>query len=243
MTTAGDTPEEFDDARDFNAEMIAWLEDKDPDVWHEVAQNLNWDSATGVIDWLIAQRRLDRATAAHLFAGTDPAYYIREATINPDSEFYQLLAKILRNWKSNFYKRSELAWDESWEKRYRDAVAARRDKRDPFNIPPELLGPIRGRKTQVPPELRVENNVQLYDLFYGLGSSIGFRPGSARWHQERDPVFQKKKKLSEARAAILWEVRDTLRFYARCAPWLALFFVVAVGAALILRYINKGVVF
>ena len=53
-----------DDDRDHACAMIAWLDRQLPDVWHEVATHLSWDSAVPVLDWIVSQPRCDKATAA-----------------------------------------------------------------------------------------------------------------------------------------------------------------------------------
>ena len=237
------TGDEYDDERDHPQAMIDWLTGKDPDVWFEVTQSLNWDNSFRVLDWIISQPNCDRANAVSIFWGADPLYYLRLPTIDRNNEGYQLLYKVLRNWKAGFYKRAELAWGEDHRVRYRDAVANRPRKDDPFAIPEALLGPWRGRKPNVPANLRAENNVVLWDLLAGLGTHVGSRPGTPHWHEQRDPKLQRKNNLARERAAILNEARDNLRFFGRTLPWLALFFVVSVGGAFLLRWINKGVVF
>jgi hypothetical protein len=236
---------DFDDERDHPQAMIDWLADKSPDVWFEVTQNLNWDNAYRVLDWIISQPQCDKANAASIFWGADPLYHLRPeaAAWESSSEGFLLLDKVLRNWKAGFYTRAELAWSEDWRARYRDAVAARPDKRDPLSIPNDLLAPWKGRAPNVPDDLRVENNVVLYDLLEDLGTQAGWRPGSQRWREARDPKFQRDAKLARDRAAIRYLVADVLRFWWRSLRWLAPLGVAAIVGAFLLRWINKGVLF
>lgn len=107
-------------------------------------------------------------------------------------------------------------------------------KRDPLAIPPELLAPWKGRKPKVPKALLAENNEVLNRLFYRLGTDIGMR------HEARQ---RRKARLAEQRAEILGSVAETLDFYWRATPWLALAAVVMIGGAFVLRWIDKGVMF
>jgi hypothetical protein len=107
-------------------------------------------------------------------------------------------------------------------------------KRDPLAIPPELLAPWTGREPKVPKELLAENNARLNRLFYNLGTAITMR------HEARQ---RRKARLAEQRAEILGNVFETLDFYRRAAPWLALLAVVMIGGAFVLRWVNKGVLF
>lgn len=233
-----------DDERDHPQAMIDWLADKDPDVWFEVSKNLNWDSAEGVLEWIVSQPRCDRANAALIFWRADPAYYAKAlaAGETPRDHFYPLVQAVLHRWKTGFYTRAELALDEadSGAERYRMALAG---QRDPLALPVDLLAPLRGRKPRVPRALQATENAELWDLFYGLGTQIGARPGTNEGRKQRSPLYLPPAEMDRRRAAIRREVGETLRFYARSAKWLALFFVVAMAAAFTLRYLHKGVVF
>lgn len=241
-----DIPEEDDD-KDHAQAMIDWLADKNPDVWFEVTQHLNWDSSGRVLDWIISQPRCDKANAASVFWGANPLYYLRGDTVKRDSEGFLLLDKVLRNWKAEFYTRAELAWSEDWRAQYSEAVAARRDQDDPLSIPNDLLGPLHGRAPNVPDDMRAENNVDLYDLLYALGTDVGWRPGSAKWHGYRDPIRRRKAERraerSIQRAGILFIVRDILGFWWRSLRWIAPLSVVIIGGAFVLRWMVKGVLF
>jgi fatty acid desaturase len=86
----------------------------------------------------------------------------------------------------------------------------------------------------VPKALRAENNQVLNRLFYNLGTAITTRHEAKQWRKAR---------LAEQRAAILASAMETVDFYWRVAPWVALVTVVMVGGAFALRWINKGVLF
>lgn len=154
--------------------MIDWLADKNPDVWFDVTRHLNWDSSSRVLDWIVSQPQCDRANAAAVFWGCDPLYYVKAygSDTAATAGGLALLERVLRNWKIGFYRRAELAWDEDWRERYRRVVAARPGHRDPFAIPKDLLGPIPGRAPEIPAELRANNNAELKQLLWNLGTDV-----------------------------------------------------------------------
>lgn len=236
---------EQDEEPDHAQAMIDWLADKDPDIWFAVTPHLNWDSSFRVLDWIISQPQCDKATAAGVFWAADPLYHLRRlaAGETSKSEGFLLLDKVLRNWRAGFYRRAELAWNEDWRARYRDTVATLRGRRDPLSIPNDLLGPLQGRPPDVPEDMRVENNVVLYDLFYGLGTDMGWRPGSAKWRESGDPKLRRKAERARQRAAILRAFVDDWAFRWRMARWMAPLAVLVIGGAFVLRWIVKGVLF
>ena len=236
---------EDDDERDHAQAMIDWLADKDPDLWFEVTPHLNWDSSFRVLDWIISQPRCDKANAAFVFWGADPLYHLRWVAAGEtlNSEGFRLLDKVLRGWKAGFYRRAELAWPEDRRTAYRDAVAALPGRRDPLSIPNDLLGPLKGRAPNVPEALRVENNLALYDLYYRLGTDMGWRPGSPEWRAARNPKLRRKAELARQRAAILRGAADNLRFRLRVALWMAPLALLAIAGAFVLRWMIKGVLF
>jgi Domain of unknown function (DUF4274) len=225
-----------DDEIDHSQAMIDWLADKDPDVWFEVTQHLNWDSAERVLDWIVSQPQCDKANAAFIFWGANPLWYLPRIGTAEHRDYggFALIEKILKSWKARFYTRAELAWTEDNRAKYQQVLAGIWGKRDPLAIPPELLAPWKGRKPKVPKEMLAENNAVLNRLFYNLGTAITMRHEAKQWRKAR---------LAEQRAEILGNFVETLDFYRRAAPWLALAAVVMIGGAFVLRWVNKGVLF
>jgi hypothetical protein len=238
------TDTEHDEEPDHAQAMIDWLANKEPDVWFEVTQHLNWDNAFRVLDWIISQPQCDKANAAGIFWGADPLYHLRRNDgADVHSESFHLLDKVLRNWEAGFYTRAELAWDENWRERYRAAVATRPGRDDPFAIPDDLLDPLKGRAANVPEDLRAETNVVLYDLLHDLGTDAGWRPGSREWREARDPYFRRQAELARQRAAIVRSFVERLEFWWRSLRWIAPLSFAVIGGAFLLRWINKGVLF
>ncbi len=126
-----------DDDRDRAQAMIDWLSDKEPDVWFDVTTSLNWDNSERVLAWIVSQPQCDKANAALVLWGCDPEYYARNSATAKSSDGFRLLDMVLRNWKSGFYTRGELAWSEDHQQaRYRQAVASLPGGVDPLAIPP-----------------------------------------------------------------------------------------------------------
>lgn len=221
-----------DDDRDHPQAMIDWLARQTPDVWHEVAPNLNWDNAERVLEWIVTQPQCDRATAALVFWSASPLYYMHAMATGEwrSDDGLRIVTTILRNWKTGFYARAELAWREDHRADYAAARASLGGS-DPLAIPADLVAPLKGRKPNVPEALLPENNLELYELYYALGTDMGRKPGTD-W---------KAAELRRQRAAVLANAADTGRFYLKAAPWLLAFGVVMIGGAIILRYLHKGV--
>ena len=215
--------------------MIDWLADKDPDVWFEVSHCLDWDSAEGVLDWIVSQPQCDKANAAFIFWGADPLWHLpRIGTSEHDPDGFRLIDKILKNWKAGFYTRAEIAWTEDHRAKYQQVLAGIWGKRDPMAIPPELLAPWKGRRPKVPKALLPRNNAVLNGLLRNLGT----------WVETREEAKQRRKaRLAEERAEVLRSAVEWLNFHVRAAPWVALATGVMVAGAFLLRWINKGVLF
>lgn len=181
LDPADDIEEEFDRVQ----AMIAWLADKDPDVWFEITRQLNWDTSERVLDWIISQPSCDKANAALIFWGCSPEHYARELATGRKSNAapFQLMMKILRFWKKGFYTRAALAWrlEDRQAQLYRAAI----DSADPFGVPPDLFGPLNGRRPAVPEFARPHDSAEIYDLLYNLGTYVGPRPGSTEWRRQR----------------------------------------------------------
>ena len=183
--------EEEDDDRDYCAEMIAWLAERDPDVWFASTLRLNWDFAMPVLHWIVAQPQCDRANAAMIFWLCDPAYHAGELARGeqPWGEAWPLAQTILENWRAGRYLRSELAWPEGTElpgpAHYLAQLAAVPDWQQVLNLPDDLLHPIAGRAPRLAPADLPEENPEAWDLFAGLGSWCGPRPHSRQWREQR----------------------------------------------------------
>lgn len=222
-----------DDDRDRSQAMIDWLKDISPDVWFDVSQSLNWDNSMPVLDWIVSQPQCDKANAALVFWGCDPFYYMRTPGSETDhisAEGFALLDKVLRNWRSGFYQRAELALEDDWWARRGDLNSLQSGQ---HAIPRDLIGPFRGRKPNIPKHLSKYHNPELRKLLWDLGTDVGHDPDSKEARQIE---------LRLQRHAVMGFWSSIFGFWLRSVPWLAAFAVLAIGGAFVMRYLVKGVV-
>lgn len=224
----------LDDDRDHARAMIAWLDRQLPDVWHEVATHLNWDNAVPVLDWIVSQPRCDRATAALILWRANPLYAMRllaTCTWRGEDSLH-VVTKIVRNWKTGFYTRSELAWPEDHRADY---VTARRNYggSDPLAMPVDLLSPWKGRQPVIAESIRPENNSELYDLYAALGTDMSrfVRPGRMNLSARVQ------------RFMVQASANENVSFFGKLAPWLITTACVTVAVAAIFCYVGAGVEF
>ena len=87
-----------------------------PDAWHIVATNWNWDYGRAPLLWIIRQKNCDIATALEVFFLAEPSYYFRygnarSSVVDQDLEMFDFLAEIRQRLAQGFYERSEIAFD------------------------------------------------------------------------------------------------------------------------------------
>jgi hypothetical protein len=177
--------DEFNERR-FAPEMIDWLSTMPQEVWVDVVPHLNWDSSESVLDWIIDQERCELVVAAWIFWGSG----LTQVADGGDFSHFRCSTsgkrclRILKNLKRGFYRSRKLGLAkpdrddlEFLVKRWQSlAPKARNIDRD-FAPPAEFLGPFNGRAPFAWPQYRAENNPHVWDLFEGLGTTIGQRPG------------------------------------------------------------------
>ncbi len=159
--------------------MLAWLADKDVDVRHTIAAQLNWDSAVPVLIWIVSQDDCDGATAISVAWMASPEYYAdkllsgRAMTASDDLALFQL---ILARFQRGAYPRNELAWFDYTAQRaayYLEQLAGRPD---PFDLPPAFFASAPGRPPRVPPDRDARCSPHVWDLLAALGTYAGRRP-------------------------------------------------------------------
>jgi len=224
----------LDDDRDHARAMIAWLDRQLPDVWHEVATHLSWDSAVPVLDWIVSQPRCDKATAALILWRANPLYVMRllATGASRSDQGLHLVAKIVRNWKTGYYTRCELAWSEDHRADY---ITARRNLggSDPLAMPLDLLSPWKGRQPIIEATVKPENNSELYDLYAALGTDM-----SRFVNVDRTSLSARLQRFMVQTSA-----NENVSRLGKMAPWLISFAGVVIAAALIVRYVGAGVEF
>jgi hypothetical protein len=193
-----------DTERDYSADMIHWLADKNPDVWFAATQRLNWDNAIPVLEWIVSQPNCDKANAAMIFWLADPVYDSEQLVkgAQPDTETWPLVQTILRNWRTGFYHRRELAWPNGTDMpeidHYLQRLAAVPGGQTALDLPADLMRPLSGRASRLAPADQPEENPEVWDLFWGLGTWCGPRPHGKEWLAARDDqAMADKKRKSE----------------------------------------------
>ena len=172
--------------RDYGSEMVEWLSDKPQDVWADVAPNLNWDSAEPVLQWMVEQERCDLAIASWIFWATDITSVVKDSRYSEwrSSTAGKIAVTILNNMRRGFYRSRKLRFREPYRGDLLRAVArwqavpdGLKRKHSDLALPTLLLGPFKGRGPLPLPQWRAQHNPNVWDLFMGLGTSIGPRPG------------------------------------------------------------------
>jgi uncharacterized protein DUF4274 len=188
--------EDPDDDRDYTRELIGWLSDKDPDVWHYVAGLINWDNGEPVIDWIVSQPGCYLSTACEMFWKCDPVYIAGQGPGAPtgDSAATAIFQKIVARANAGEYQSGgpgavvdNLAGMVS---RYKEAVRGLPDGVEPHPVPPEFLAPMRGPSPHIPDHLKAENNRELRQCLNALGSAVHSAEELA-WLEKQRPAKAK----------------------------------------------------
>jgi len=142
-----------EDERNHLAANIAWLESVNPDDWHRVALDFNWDSPLYLLDWIVRQEDCDAATALTLFWKGEPGSWIEDkgSTERPNGFSYlnrKMCAYIANRIGAGGYTRSKIAYaPDTWTKKdYADLAAEEEQLESPnFRTHPDLIRKRRGR--------------------------------------------------------------------------------------------------
>jgi hypothetical protein len=175
--------------------MIAWLQQRSPDVWHAVAGYLNWDSAEDVIEWIISQPQCDLATAALLFWKGAPDYWLQFPNVEAVCDFqvhgFNFCKNLAGRANSGFYTRRELEFftrDETcliggvdyFLKSEAENLQRCFQKEStgpfPWEFPTSLMPPIPGRPAIVSQEENPKTGTEIQGLLAELGTYISESP-------------------------------------------------------------------
>ena len=178
----------FDDygERDYASEMVDWLSDKPQDVWADVAPDLNWDSAEHVLQWMVEQERCDLAVAIWIFWATDITSVVKDRRYPEwrSSDAGKIAVTVLNNVRRGFYRSRKLRLPQPHRgdllravECWRAVPDALKRKHSDLDLPAALLGPFKGRTPRPLPHWRAQHNPYVWDLFMGMATSIGQRPG------------------------------------------------------------------
>ncbi|ACE93448.1 hypothetical protein RHECIAT_PA0000102 (plasmid) [Rhizobium etli CIAT 652] len=176
--------------------MIDWLTGRSPDARHAIAEDLNFDFAEDVFEWILTQPDCDLATAASYFWRAGPL----ERLEHPDTfeEDNLTLKRLVDRVNAGFYRRSEIYYggQELWEgeqvcswtiaeaEELREFARAHEASNLPWTLPEALVPPFGHRSVRILDEEDPLKSEELRKLFAGLGTGSGQFPASL---MEADP--------------------------------------------------------
>jgi hypothetical protein len=188
---AGDDDER--EYRDYYGELTDWLSDKSEDVWFDSVDHINWDEGVPVLMWMVDQPQCTWPLAASIFWAAGPDFYAARMLEGDPveegvDESYELILRILKNWRAGLYARGGVAFAGPTGPYYQARLARHPGRGDPLDIPESLFASFPGRMPRVPAALTPYADAHLWDLYYGACSTqCGWRPGSARWTPPEQP--------------------------------------------------------
>ena len=131
--------------------FVRWIVlEAEPEDWHRVMIDWNWDNDTLIPAWISRSPRCDRATALQVFWWGQPEDTLertgdRSREAGNDMEF---LDDIRARWRAGFYRRSEFAFDfdHPWRPpRNLAALDAEHGARALEELPPDMRVSLPGR--------------------------------------------------------------------------------------------------
>ena len=136
-------------AVDYTDSLIELLQQRDPDVWHQVAMGWNWDGGVAPLTWIVRQPQCDLGTALLIYWRGGPGFFKQYGSREDvpaylSVELYDLLEDVEGRLTSGFYNRHEIAFNPrsddayDWTTSYKDIPANRK-------IPEQLYEAASGR--------------------------------------------------------------------------------------------------
>ncbi|WP_245495507.1 DUF4274 domain-containing protein [Rhizobium ruizarguesonis] len=171
--------------------MIDWLTGRSPDARHAIAQDLNFDFAEDVFEWILTQPDCDLATAASYFWRTEPFDLLENSAYR--SEDSMTVQRLIDRVNAGFYSRSEIFYggqepregEEVDSSTLEEAELLREFAHDhkasnlPWTLPEALVPPFGHRAVRISDEEDPDKSEELRKLFAGLGTGSGLIPAEA----------------------------------------------------------------
>ncbi|MDC7745568.1 DUF4274 domain-containing protein [Rhizobium binxianense] len=180
-----------DKFKNYDAEqraMIDWLTGRSPDARHAIAEDLNFDFAEDVFEWILTQPDCDLATAASYFWRAGPL----ERLEHPDTfeEDNLTIKRLVDRVNADFYSRSEIfyggqelqkgeelcSWTVEEAEELREFARAHEASDLPWTLPEALVPPFGHRAVRISEEEDPDKSEELRMLFAGLGTGSGLIP-------------------------------------------------------------------
>lgn len=162
--------------------MINWLTGRSPDARHAIAENLNFDFAEDVFEWILTQPDCDLATAASYFWRAEPL----ERLEHPDTfeEDNLTIKRLVDRVNAGFYRRSEIfyagqeliggeevcRWTVEEAEELRKFARAHKASDLFWTLPEALVPPFGHRPVRISDEENPLKSEELRKLFAGLGT-------------------------------------------------------------------------
>lgn len=168
--------------------MIDWLTSRSPDARHAIAQDLNFDFAEDVFEWILTQPDCDLATAASYFWRAEPLERLEHADFFTEDNL--TIKRLVDRVNAGFYRRSEIfyggqepregeevdRWTVAEAEELREFARAHGASDLPWTLPEALVPPFGHRAVRISDEEDPDKSEELRMLFAGLGTGSGLIP-------------------------------------------------------------------
>lgn len=177
--------------------MIDWLTGRSPDVRHAIAQDLNFDFAEDVFEWILTQPDCDMATAASYFWRAEPLEILEHPTTFEEESL--TIKRLVDRVNAGFYSRSEIfyggqelregeevcSWTVEEAEDLREFARTHKASDLPWTLPEALVPPFGHRAARISDEEDPDKSEELRMLFAGLGTGSGLISANL---METDPL-------------------------------------------------------
>jgi hypothetical protein len=168
--------------------MIDWLTGRSPDARHAIAQDLNFDFAEDVFEWILTQPDCDLATAASYFWRAGPLERLEHTDFFTEDNL--TIKRLVDRVNAGFYRRSEIfyggqepregeevcSWTVAEAEELREFARTHEASNLPWTLPEALVPPFGHRAVRISDEEDPDKSEELRKLFVGLGTGSGLIP-------------------------------------------------------------------
>jgi len=172
--------------------MIDWLTGRSPDARHAIAEDLNFDFAEDVFEWILTQPDSDLATAASYFWRAGPMEILEHPATFEEENL--TIKRLVDRVNAGFYRRSEIfyggqepregeevcRWTVAEAKALREFARAHGASDLPWTLPQALVPPFGHRAVRISDEEDPDKSEELRMLFAGLGTGSGLIPAEPK---------------------------------------------------------------
>lgn len=152
-------------------QVLEYIKDKNPNLWHQMAMEWNWDSSSVFLNWLVDNPKTDKATALMIYWKSAPRYwkkFLDRNDVISKKEYgladFEFVEKVENNILNDFYQECNFEFDPKndeqnydWTNDYADEITVR-------NIPEILFEKIKGQKVEEPENFTEGMPPELYEM-------------------------------------------------------------------------------